>query len=170
MAELKACQSASQSPSVCVPTETGRTDRQYATLTTLPHLPHTCFELIQIKATFIYFQFRAAPATKTIPSAIQLKVSPKHTQIWCRNIAKKLISIGLKIAKVSLQLLLLLLPPLRCISWFAAFRLDSNMTSTNNTDSLAFPHLPWSICGAIRALIAGRAQAPAPASTPALSL
>lgn len=109
MAELKACQSASQSE--CVRANRDWQDRQYATLTTLPHLPHTCFELIQIKATFIYFQFRAAPATKTIPSAIQLKVSPKHTQIWCRNIAKKLISIGLKIAKVSLQLLLLLWPP-----------------------------------------------------------
>lgn len=81
MAELKACQSASQSE--CVRANRDWQDRQairnfddLATLAT-----HTCFELIQIKATFIYFQFRAAPATKTIPSAIQLKVSPKHTQI-----------------------------------------------------------------------------------------
>lgn len=58
----------------CQPRLAGQAIRNFDDLATLA--THTCFELIQIKATLIYFQFRAAPATKTIPSAIQLKVSP----------------------------------------------------------------------------------------------
>lgn len=170
MAELKACQSASQSE--CVRANRDWQDRQairnfddLATLAT--HLLWTNsnksdIHLLSISRSTCHKNNSQCNSIKGFPqthSNLMSKYCQKVDFNWPKN-CKSFTAIVVVIVP----------PPLRRISWFAAFRFDSNMTSTNNTDSLAFPPLPWSLCGAIRALIAGRAQAPAPASTPALSL
>lgn len=162
MAELKACQSASQSE--CMRANRDWQHRQYATLTTLPHLLWTNsnksdINLLSISRSTCHKNNSQCNSIKSFPQT-HLNLMSKYCQkvdfYWPKN------------CKSFTAIVVVIVAPPAAHFVVAAFRFDSNMTSTNNTDSVAFP--PWSFCGAIRALIAGRAQAPAPASTPALSL
>lgn len=157
-----------------MPTETGSRQAIRNALTTLPHLPHTCFDLIQIKATLIYFQFRAAaPATnKNNSQCNSIKGFPKHTQSMMSKYCQKVyFNWARKLQKFHCNCCCC------CYCWYcppaahfvvAAFRFDSNMTSANNTDSPSRLVSLWRHKGTH--CWAGSAPAPAPASTPALCL
>lgn len=157
MAELKACQSASQSASVRAKTGSRQAIRNFDDLATLAtHLLWSNSNKSDINLLSIS---RAAPATnKNNSQCNSIKGFPKHTQSLMSKYCQKVdFNWAQKLQKFHCNCCCC------CYCWLppcGAFRgcrfpLQTLIWHLLITQTL----LPaWSLCGAIRALIAGRAQ------------